>query len=317
MQYIIPFSIWPYVAGFIVLINSSTLANIGLINGLVQLALFIAVVCIPVWRTGRMSYVDIGWPLGVLLIGVLTLALLQDGYWLRTLIVTLVYLLIGGRMGLGALHGLRKGWLDTELPRYQYQRIHWQNIGITNTRLRAQIEVLSQGVFNASFIALPAFIMAMNPSPSISYFEILGLCLWLAAFCLETLADRQKLAFLVAMKKANKPRMVCNVGLWRYTRHPNYFAEWMVWNSLVIAAIPSWLALYSAESLIIWVLLGVGLLMVSYGLFATLVSYTGAVPSEYYSLQKRPGYKAYQLQTNQFFPGPRKTTLDVNSDPAG
>jgi steroid 5-alpha reductase family enzyme len=69
--------------------------------------------------------------------------------------------------------------------------------------------------------------------------------------------------------------------------------------------------------LIIWVLLGIGLLMVSYGLFATLVSYTGAVPSEYYSLQKRPGYKAYQLQTNQFFPGPRKTTLDVNSDPAG
>ncbi|MDB3979710.1 hypothetical protein N9395_09945, partial [Pseudomonadales bacterium] len=68
MQYIIPFSIWPYVAGFIVLINSSTLANIGLINGLVQLVLFIAVVCIPVWRTGRMSYVDIGWPLGVLLI---------------------------------------------------------------------------------------------------------------------------------------------------------------------------------------------------------------------------------------------------------
>ena len=147
MQYIIPFSIWPYVAGFIVLINSSTLANIGLINGLVQLALFIVVVCIPVWRTGRMSYVDIGWPLGVFLIGVLTLVLLQDGYWLRTLIVSLAYLLIGGRMGLGALHGLRKGWLDTELPRYQYQRIHWQNIGITNTRLRAQIEVLSQGVF--------------------------------------------------------------------------------------------------------------------------------------------------------------------------
>ena len=149
MQYIIPFSIWPYVAGFIVLISSSTLATIGLINGLVQLALFIAVVCIPVWRTGRMSYVDIGWPLGVLLIGVLTLALLQDGYWLRTLIVSLAYLLIGGRMGLGALHGWRKGWLQTELPRYQYQRIHWQTIGITNTRLRAKIEVQAKRISNS------------------------------------------------------------------------------------------------------------------------------------------------------------------------
>ncbi len=317
MKYILPFSIWPYIAGFIVVLSSSTLASIGLINGGVQLALFIAVVCIPVWRTGRMSYVDIGWPLGVLLIGVLTLALLQDGYWLRTLMVSLVYLLIGGRMGLGALHGWRKGWLQTELPRYQYQRVHWQTIGVPDTRLRKQVEVLSQGVFNASFIALPAFIMAINPSPTIAIFEILGLTIWLIAFSLETLADRQKLAFLVAMKKANKPRMVCNVGLWRYTRHPNYFAEWMVWNGVVIAAIPSWLALYSAESVLIWALLGLGLLMVSYGLLATLVRYTGAVPSEYYSAQKRPGYKAYQQQTNQFFPGPRKTTLDVNSPQDG
>ena len=317
MKYILPFSIWPYIAGFIVVLSSSTLASIGLINGGVQLALFIAVVCIPVWRTGRMSYVDIGWPLGVLLIGVLTLALLQDGYCLRTLMVSLVYLLIGGRMGLGALHGWRKGWLQTELPRYQYQRVHWQTIGVPDTRLRKQVEVLSQGVFNASFIALPAFIMAINPSPTIAIFEILGLTIWLIAFSLETLADRQKLAFLVAMKKANKPRMVCNVGLWRYTRHPNYFAEWMVWNGVVIAAIPSWLALYSAESVLIWALLGLGLLMVSYGLLATLVRYTGAVPSEYYSAQKRPGYKAYQQQTNQFFPGPRKTTLDVNSPQDG
>ena len=80
--------------------------------------------------------------------------------------------------------------------------------------------------------------VAINPSPTIAIFEILGLTIWLIAFSLETLADRQKLAFLVAMKKANKPRMVCNVGLWRYTRHPNYFAEWMVWNGVVIAAIP-------------------------------------------------------------------------------
>jgi steroid 5-alpha reductase family enzyme len=188
---------------------------------------------------------------------------------------------------------------------------------VPDTRLRKQVEVLSQGVFNASFIALPAFIMAINPSPTIAIFEILGLTIWLIAFSLETLADRQKLAFLVAMKKANKPRMVCNVGLWRYTRHPNYFAEWMVWNGVVIAAIPSWLALYSAESVLIWALLGLGLLMVSYGLLATLVRYTGAVPSEYYSAQKRPGYKAYQQQTNQFFPGPRKTTLDVNSPQDG
>merc|ERR1711965_1222194 len=99
----------------------------------------------------------------------------------------------------------------------------------------------------------------------------------------------QKLNFLRAMRKAGKQNQVCNVGLWKYCRHPNYFAEWMVWNGLVIAAIPSWLALRSAENTLVWVLLGAGLLFTSRMMYSTLVYLTGAVPSEYYSAQKRPG----------------------------
>ena len=41
-------------------------------------------------------------------------------------------------------------------------------------------------------------------------------------------------------------------------------------------------------------------------MYTTLVYYTGAVPSEFYTLQKRPNYKEYQDQTNMFFPGPKK-----------
>ena len=96
------------------------------------------------------------------------------------------------------------------------------------------------------------------------------------------------------------------MGLWRYTRHPNYFAEWMVWNGLVIAAIPSWLALQGSETTLVWVLLGFGLLFTSRMMYSTLVYVTGAVPSEHYSVQKRPGYTEYQRRTNRFFPGPRR-----------
>jgi steroid 5-alpha reductase family enzyme len=53
------------------------------------------------------------------------------------------------------------------------------------------------------------------------------------------------------------------VGLWRYTRHLNYFAEWMEWNELIIAAKPSWLALREEESFIYWLLVGAGLLFAS------------------------------------------------------
>ena len=137
-----------------------------------------------------------------------------------------------------------------------------------------------------------------------SIFEIIGILIWLSAFIMESVADMQKLSFFKKMKKLGQKNQVCNVGLWKYSRHPNYFAEWMVWNGLIIASIPSWIILYEKESLIIWGLLGLGLLFISRLMYTTLVYYTGAIPSEYYSLQKRPGYKSYQESTNIFFPGP-------------
>jgi steroid 5-alpha reductase family enzyme len=82
----------------------------------------------------------------------------------------------------------------------------------------------------------------------------------------------------------------------------------MVWNGLLIAALPSWLALQGVENAMLWLLLGAGLLFTSKVMHDTLVYGTGAVPSEYYSLQKRPDYKEYQLRTNRFFPGPQKNS---------
>jgi steroid 5-alpha reductase family enzyme len=104
------------------------------------------------------------------------------------------------------------------------------------------------------------------------------------------------------MKRQNKKNMVCDIGLWKYTRHPNYFAEWMVWNGLIIASIPSYISLFSSEALWLWIMIGIALLYTSRIMYITLVHLTGAVPSEYYSAQKRPAYKAYQQSTNIFFP---------------
>jgi len=95
---------------------------------------------------------------------------------------------------------------------------------------------------------------------------------------------------------------VCNIGLWKYSRHPNYFSEWLVWTSLVIAAVPSWLAIGSIETTPIWIALGAGALCASVMMYITLVYITGAIPAEYYSVRKRKEYKAFQEKTNMFFP---------------
>lgn len=304
MQYLTP--LFPFVAGWVVLLASEELRSVALVNGVAQLLLFAGVVCIPAWRTGRMSYVDIGWPWGLVVIAIATFTLL-DGYWLRKLVVSLVYLSVGSRMGIGALALWRAGHLQKELPRYEYQRLRWERSGKTNHALSLQVEALIQGLANCSFLALPAFVIGFNPDPSLSVFELIGLVIWLGAFVMESTADAQKLQFLKASKAAGERNRVCNVGLWRYSRHPNYFAEWMVWNALVVASIPSWLELYERENTILWALIGFGLFFASRLMYSTLVYYTGAVPAEHYSVEKRPGYRDYQKRTNRFFPGPHRS----------
>ena len=303
MNYFRPVTL--FLLGLGLILWSTTFFKLALLNSLGQFALFTVVVCIPIWRTGRMSYVDIGWPWGLVLLGIVSFCF-SEGYWLRSLIVSGVVILIGLRMGLGALKMWHLGLLKKEFPRYQYQRIVWKEEGKNNTALALQIDAIAQGLANASFLAFPIFIIASNSNQEFLVLEIVGLVIWILAFTMESIADFQKVGFLREMKKDGKQRQVCNVGLWKYCRHPNYFSEWMVWNGLIIAAIPSWLSLKGAESDPVWFLLGLGLLMASKFMYSTLVYTTGAVPSEYYSVQKRPDYKEYQQQTNRFFPGPRK-----------
>lgn len=295
----------PYLIGFLILFLSDTFSGFASLNGLLQIALFLFVVCIPAYFTKRMSYVDIGWPWGLVLIGILVLVL-ADGYWLRKYIVAGMYLFIGLRMGGFALLLFKKGHLDKELPRYKYQRRRWEKGGYTNEDISLQYEIMMQCFANVTFLALPALLQAFNPQEHLSILEILGYVLWLASFGMEHLADIQKQRFLKKAYLANKRKQCCNVGLWKYTRHPNYFSEWMVWNSLILSSLPSLLYFYSVESLPIWIGLLSALFFISRIMYLTLVYYTGAIPSEYYSVKKRPDYKEYQRTTNMFFPGKPK-----------
>ena len=81
----------------------------------------------------------------------------------------------------------------------------------------------------------------------------------------------------------------------------------MVWNAIIVTSIPSFLKFYTIDHILLWSFVFIALLYVSYIMYTTLVYYTGAVPSEFYTLQKRPNYKIYQQQTNRFFPGPQKS----------
>ena len=292
-----------YAIFLLILLGSNTFFEITLYNFLAQALLFFTIVCIPIWRTNRMSYVDIGWPLGLVLLSILSFWFF-DGNFIRSVICSGALLLVGLRMGVGAINLWRKGHLKREFPRYEYQRLIWKKENKTNVPLALQVDAIVQGMANASFLSIPIFIISTNDNPDFHPLEIIGLFIFVKSFILESVADFQKLDFLLKMKRNGLKNKVCNVGLWKYSRHPNYFSEWMVWNGFIVASIPSYMALRPSESLYIWVLLGIGLIFTSLIMYSTLVYKTGAVPSEYYSALKRPDYKSYQAKTNRFFPGP-------------
>jgi steroid 5-alpha reductase family enzyme len=80
---------------------------------------------------------------------------------------------------------------------------------------------------------------------------------------------------------------------------------------MIISSLPSLVIAFSDDQQLVWIIICMGLFYISYIMYTTLVYYTGAVPSEFYTLQKRPNYKEYQEQTNMFFPGPNKNKINI------
>ena len=93
-----------------------------------------------------------------------------------------------------------------------------------------------------------------------------------------SVADGHKIRWGTLSKKTRGA--FCNVGLWKFSRHPNYFGEWMAWNGLALAAIHPLIRFESAA----WVKVGLllMLILISTNLYYCLSEWTGAVPAEYF-----------------------------------
>jgi steroid 5-alpha reductase family enzyme len=140
-------------------------------------------------------------------------------------------------------------------------------------------------------LSVPFILASSNADPGPAVLDFIGLGIWLFAIVGETIADRQ----LILFKKdsANKGK-VCNVKLWRYSRHPNYFFEWLIWigfATVATSAAYGWVA-WTAPSLIL--------------LF--VLKFTGIPPTEARAVRSRgEAYRQYQRETSAFFPWFPKT----------
>ena len=140
-----------------------------------------------------------------------------------------------------------------EFPRYNYQRINWAREGITDEtslgfKLAMHKEIFVQAVANMGPLSLPLMVQVYSGySAPLSLLETVGWVLWLASLVLEHTADKQKKSFIRDCAEKKISGRVCDVGLWSYSRHPNYFFEWMVWNSLILTSLPALLFILSSS----------------------------------------------------------------------
>jgi steroid 5-alpha reductase family enzyme len=225
------------------------------------------------------SVVDMFWSYNFPVIAII-LFFLAPGWETRVILICLMVIIAGSRLGTHLATRIL-GHLDEEEGRYQQLRKEWAPNAERAFFFFFQFQAISNVI-----LAIPFIVVVMNTKVGLSSFEWAGFILWMISVSCEAIADRQ----LAAFKKhpANKGQ-VCDKGLWYYSRHPNYFFEWLMWMSYFIFALGSpygWLGIIS-PAIILYLLLKV----------------TGIPATEEQSLRsKGDKFKAYQKTTSVFLP---------------
>ncbi|CAM2742680.1 DUF1295 domain-containing protein [Legionella worsleiensis] len=169
------------------------------------------------------SVVDVGWASGLTLSGLIYL--FANPVSSRSLILGFILLLWGGRLGIYLWYTrIRLGHVD---PRYTSLSEQWKIAKPLGFFLNFQI----QGVL-ITLVALPWYFCGTSLVGYLTLFDYCGILLVIAGLTGETLADMQLQHF-----KKSPSGAVCTVGLWNYSRHPNYFFEWMVWCGFSLFAL--------------------------------------------------------------------------------
>ena len=241
-----------------------------------------ACVMLVLWLVDRWihnaSIADVGWCAG--LVGAVAwYGWSTTGDLERKILLFSMAALYGGRLGLYIL--LNRVIGKEEDARYQQLRHEWGSL--ESIRLFAYFQLQAVAV---TLFSLPFLVLMQNVVPPFSLWELAGFLLWFVAVTGEGFADWQLAQF--RSKSWNRDR-VCREGLWFYSRHPNYFFEWLHWWAYVVMAV-------GASG---WLLTWVGPVVMGWALLKA----TGIPLAEVQALRSRgEEYRIYQQTTNRFIP---------------
>ncbi|HVS15657.1 MAG TPA: DUF1295 domain-containing protein [Thermoanaerobaculia bacterium] len=253
---------------------------------LIGAATLIGAMMLGLWlaslRLRDASIVDRFWGLGFVLAAAAAFPI-AGGPLERRLLLLALAAIWGLRL---TWHITRRNWGEGEDVRYQRMRASWGD-RFSWTSLLTVFAL--QGAL-MWLVALPLVVGQASPTPGrLTWLDALGALTWLAGFAFEAIGDAQLRAFKADPASRGK---VMDRGLWRYTRHPNYFGDALLWWGIFLVASQTEHGRWTVVSPLI---------------MSFLLTRISGVPLLERRLEKtRPGYQDYRRRTSAFFPWPPK-----------
>lgn len=235
-------------------------------------------------RTGNSGWIDTAWSFGVGLVGMIAALVPLGPHSSGGRQIATAALAAAWSLRLGS-HIARRTTAANDDPRYRALLAAWGRTAARQLFLFLQAQA-AVGVVLVASIALAAH----NPAPFPRAADWIGGAIFALAVAGETIADRQLASFRA---QQGSRRKVCDVGLWSWSRHPNYFFEWLAWLAYPVIALdlahPTSAAAWLAPAIMYW----------------ALVRASGIPPLEAHMVRTRgDAFRAYQARTSAFFPWP-------------
>lgn len=229
-------------------------------------------------KTRNAGIVDVGWSLTIPFLALIYVLTSGNPGETRGLIAAAMVTAWGGRLA-WHIHHRSRG--KPEDARYAALRQAWGQAASWKFFVFFQFQALV-----AVFFSCPFLVVSLNGKSDYSGLEVAGVLLWAVALAGEASADRQLARF---RRTRSSSREVCQEGWWHYSRHPNYFFEWLIWCGI---------ALYALASPNGMIALACPVLMLFF-----LFKVTGIPATEEQSLRtKGDAYRHYQQTTSVFIP---------------
>ena len=242
----------------------------------IAVVIYISIIFLIAWSKKRLDIVDVAWG-GGFIIAALTSLMMGERGTLQLLVTGLV-MIWGIRL---AYHILRRVIATKEEdPRYTEMRSHWKG----NPALNAYFRIfVTQGLL-ATIISASVIWVNLSNSSSVNILVWVGVMFWVFGFLFESIGDAQLKYHLANPVKKGK---LMTGGLWKYTRHPNYFGEATQWWAIYIIALSvpfGWMSI-------------IGPLLITY-----LLLFVSGVKLTERRFEGRPGWDEYKKHTSIFIP---------------